>query len=128
MRPILLGLLLLAFAAGCELLPEADTPRRLPDGDATQFEGFFAQGFEDSTFQPCGSDESWWATGEADAMRTLAEGYLDAGERIGYAPVFARVQATLSPPGSYGNFDKFERALTIEEVLEVRPARPDDCD
>lgn len=128
MRAIPPLLLLLAFAAGCELLPDGDAPNVFPEARPAEFEGFFAQGFEDSTFEPCRRDERWWVTGDTTALRLLSQGYLDAGQQAGFAPVFARVQGTLSPPGSYGNFDTFERALAIDEVLEVRAARPDDCD
>ena len=127
MRSILALLFLLLVGAGCELLPDGDEPQVFPEARPAQFEGFYAQGFEDSTFQPCGRDDRWWVTGDEEALRTLAQGYTDAGPQSNYAPVFARVRGTLSPSGTYGNFDFFARALAIDEVLEVRAARPGDC-
>ncbi len=117
---VVLLTLVLALACGaCSLLGE--------DAETGVFEGFYALGFEDSTFEPCARDERWWvAPVDEETARELNERYLEAYEQGGVR-VFVRLRGVRSRKGSYGHLGSYERQLTVSQVLDVRAARPGDC-
>jgi len=115
---VILALLLATLA--CQAL--------FPGGaESGEFEGYYASGFEVSSFVPCGMSEDasygtgYWLTGTAefnDQYRALVQS--SGHDPIsGYQPVFVRFSGELSPPGSYGHLGVYEREVTVIELLEM---------
>lgn len=109
------GLLIgvLAGALGCA--PRSEVQR-----------GHVVFGPEVSTFQPCGTDKSWWLTGEGDAMSLLRQTY----DRVGPGAsegIYAEVRGVLSREGSYGHLGAYAREFYITGVQEARASGPGDC-
>lgn len=111
MRLLLLALPLLL--AGCV--------KTITDPAAVVYEGFYAWGFEVSSFQPCENDESWWVTGG-----DLTSRYREIATQD-YQPVFVVLAGEAGPPGSYGHMGAYSREIAVREVLEMRPVREGDC-
>lgn len=85
-------------------------------GETGVFRGVYTGGFEVSDFRACGTDTTWWATGE---LRRLG-----GGQPVG---VYAEVQGELSPPGSYGHLGMYPRQIEIRKVRRVEPTPPLFC-
>jgi len=103
----------------------------LVDGSESEpdvYEGIYSQGFEDSTFEPCGRSERWLiAVGDTAAMQHFGERVFEV-LRQGNNPMYARLRGALSPKGSFpGNFITYDRKLELTDVLEVRAIQEGDC-
>jgi len=118
----------LIFAAALCLVLNACA---LVDGSVSEpdvYEGIYAQGFEDSPFEPCGRSERWLlAVGDSAAMQHFRERVFEV-LRQGNNPMYARLRGTLSPKGPFpGIFITYDRKLELTEVLEVRAIQEGDC-
>jgi hypothetical protein len=98
------------------------------ESDPDVYEGFYAQGIEDSVFEPCHRDEVWQITeGDEAAVQRFLDRVFDE-IRAGHNPVYARLRGVLSPRGQIpGFFVTYDRTLELTEVLDVRTIRGDDC-
>jgi hypothetical protein len=95
----------------------------LPQRPAPLHAGVFSSGFEVEAFRPCGLDEAWWVV-SLDAR--LAARYREVA-LTAYQPVYAVFRGEPSEKGSTGHLGRYDRTLRVVEVLELRPAREDDC-
>ena len=68
-------------------------------------------------FEPCGSRERWWVTGE---IRPLVD--TSGGQRV-----YAEVRGDLSATGSHGHLGGYRRELAVREVIAVRPTADSNC-
>ena len=118
----------LIFAAALCLVLNACA---LVDGSVSEpdvYEGIYAQGFEDSPFEPCGRSERWLiAAGDTAAVRDFIRRAFDEVQQR-HNPMYARLRGTLSPKGPFpGIFITYDRKLELTEVLEVRAIQEGDC-
>lgn len=120
--PLLLPLLLLTLAAlACQTL--APTPGPTTD----EFEGYYASGFEVSSFVPCGMSQDasygigYWLNGTSDFYERYTTLVQSSGHdpATGYFSVYVRFTGELSPPGHYGHLGAYEREITVTELLEI---------
>jgi hypothetical protein len=98
---------------------EPGEPVRLPQ--VREFRGIYAAGFEQESFQPCGSRERWWVI-NPDSLRAA---YNRAGAGA-YQPVYAVVRGDTTRAGYYGHLGTYRRYLQVFEVVLV--AAPDTAD
>ncbi len=92
------------------------------------WEGYVIFGRGSSSFNPCGSRETWWV--KSKGFSKVAEKLQADYERIAqkpYEPVYARLRGEVSRKGQYGRLGSYQRVLYVEEVLEIRSKRDDDC-
>lgn len=89
---------------------------------AATYEGRYSWGFEESAFTPCGRDERWWVSNDAEVVDRYREVTDDE-----YEQVYARLRGRLSVPGTYGHLGEYSRELNVTGVVEIRALRPDDC-
>ncbi len=86
--------------------------------------GLVSLGFEDSTFLPCESAEAWWLSSYdgVDLWQRYDEQASKPHERL-----FAVLRGDRSREGSYGHLGGYDRTFVVADVIELRPAGPDDC-
>lgn len=119
-------LLLGVGLAGCSLFGE-DATVFVP-GETAIYEGHYAQGFEDSPFNPCGSDEQWLITFEPEEPVGVAFRERVAATLREANPMYVRLRGVPSAKGKYpGIFETYDRQFTLLEVLSVRAPRAGDC-
>ena len=107
---------LLPLLAGCSLFGEEEGT----------FDGLVTFGFEVSGFSPCDREEGWSVTGPA--AKELFGKYSEVvASGTEYVPAYARVRGELSRRGEYGHLGAYDREIEVREVLEVRPASPQEC-
>jgi len=92
------------------------------------WEGHVIFGRGGSSFNPCGSKETWWvkSKGFGKTAEKLQEDYNRIAQKP-YEPVYVRVSGDISRKGQYGRLGSYQRVLYIEEVLEIRPKQDTDC-
>ncbi len=92
------------------------------------WEGHVTFGRGGSSFNPCGSKETWWvkSKGFSKTAEKLQEDYNSIAQKP-YEPVYVRVSGDVSRKGQYGRLGSYQRVLYIEEVLEIRPKKDGDC-
>lgn len=100
---------------GCATLTDPTTSR--------EYTGLYASGFEVEGFVPCGTDESWWVT-EGEELR---ERYGEVATRP-YEAVYVVVRGAVGPEGRYGHLGAYPHEIAVSDVVEIRPARPGECD
>jgi hypothetical protein len=113
-------LLFLASIACQTLLPGSGT-------ETGEFEGYYASGFEVSSFVPCdtnagaGYGNGYWLTGTPEFYDQYSALVQSSGfdPISGYQSVYVRFKGELSPPGSYGHLGAYEREVNVTELLEM---------
>jgi hypothetical protein len=105
---------LVAAVAGCSSAPKEVSLA----GEV--YRGHFVDGFEVSSFQPCGSAEEWW-------MDPNDELYRATNYRFSHGTVYLEVRGHVSPPGHYGHLGVYRRELTVRRVLLAREPTANDC-
>lgn len=88
----------------------------------TELRGHYSWGFEVSSFQPCGAEESWWVAADAG----LGQRYLEITTRQ-YDRVYVELRGEVGPEGKFGHLGAYPRELNVREVVEVRAAGANDC-
>ena len=121
-KHLLLPLILLFLASlACQtLLPGSGT-------QSGEFEGYYASGFEVSSFVPCGIAENpsygngYWLTGNTEFYNQYAALIQSTGfdQSTGYLSVYVRFKGELSPQGTYGHLGAYEREVIVTELLEM---------
>ena len=98
-----------------------------PGPTTGEFEGYYASGFEVSSFVPCGMTEAasygigYWLNGTKefyDQYHALVQSS-EFEQNTGYLSVYVRFKGELSPAGSYGHLGAYEREVTVTELLEM---------
>lgn len=92
------------------------------------WEGFFTSGRAGRTFRPCGSRASWWVKNPdfGDAADDLEQRYQEIVTQP-YEQVYVRLRGDASRKGQYGPLGSYQRVVYVEEILEIREKREDDC-
>lgn len=92
------------------------------------WQGHVSFGPGGSTFRPCRSRETWWVKGQGyeETDKELEARYHELAERP-YEQIYVRIQGEISKKGQYGPLGTYQRVLYVDEVLEIRPQREDDC-
>ena len=107
MTRVLLFLGLVFLVGGCD--------NALDEG---VYAGIFLQGFEDSTFSPCGSDEVW----QLDMDEGPFAAFREAQERYG-PHLYIEARGVPSAKGRYpGIFIEFDRVFDVEAFERFRAA------
>jgi hypothetical protein len=91
------------------------------------FEGYYASGFEVSSFVPCeaageaGYGAGYWLTGTPDFYDTYSRLVTESGHDpvTGYFPVYTVFEGTLSPEGHYGHLGAYTREVTVTKLIEM---------
>ncbi len=91
------------------------------------WEGFVSFGGEFSDFRPCGSKEIWWLKGSGydEELPELRKKYQELAEP--YEQVYARLRGDVTKKGQYGQLGTYQRVFYVEEILEIRHKREEDC-
>lgn len=79
-----------------------------------RYAGLYTTGFEQASFQPCGSQDQWWVT------RTPPELRRSPGTSP-FGTVYVEWTARRSPAGRYGHMGRYSRELTPLTVRTLRP-------
>ena len=92
------------------------------------WEGHVIFGRGGSSFNPCGSKETWWvkSKGFSKTAEKLQEQYNGIAQKP-YEPVYVRISGEISRKGQYGRLGSYQRVLYVEEVLDIHPKQDDDC-
>ena len=104
---------------------------------SVELEGVYEAGFEMSSFTPCdgfaelrhsayGAGGTAWVDFE-DGFPDLPEGRVSYYNGYRYESWFLRIQGTMTGPGSYGHLGIGRYNLTVDSVLESRPADEGGC-
>jgi hypothetical protein len=113
-----------AAVAAAPATPGAVRPRTAVAPRPGQlFAGFFSSGFEVEAFRACGVDEAWWV---ASLDPELGARYREIA-RTAYQPVYAVFRGEPSEKGPTGHLGRYDRLLRVDDVVELRLARDDDC-
>ncbi len=93
-----------------------------------EFEGYYASGFEVSSFVPCEGTEpnpgyvpGYWLNGTTDfydQYYALVQSS-EFDQNSGYLSVYVRFKGDISPSGNYGHLGAYEREVTVTELLEM---------
>lgn len=97
---------------------EARSAEAIPD-DPVEYVGCIRLGFEQAFFVPLPNNplEKWWIVDAPPDFAAMIDGIPSVdGSRI----LFARVYATLGPPGRYGHLGMATREVAIGAILELR--------
>ncbi len=115
-----------------------------PDTVVGEFAGHFEAGFEESEFLPCASGpepghtaygptpfRAWLESSRSiswERFRGVKAGpWLGADGQEQMMSHYVRLRGRLIGPGSYGHMGVSPFLFLLDEVLEVRTPRPDDC-
>lgn len=92
------------------------------------WDGFFTSGRAGRIFRPCGSRASWWVKNPdfGDAADDLEQRYQKIATQP-YEQIYVRLRGEASRKGQYGPLGSYQRVVYVEEILEVREKREDDC-
>jgi hypothetical protein len=85
-------------------------------GPVRTYSGSYLAGCELSDFTPNGHTETWWLSGNLEAIHRRIEGHHPEPRN----PVFITVEGQLSSPGRYGHLGRFPRELRVIRVISVR--------
>jgi hypothetical protein len=120
----LVGLIFAFCLAGC-----TSSRISLDDLPVSEHRGHIVWGLDGATwFTPCGGNQAdpWWITFSGQSVvqreRAVASGELQRGSRY-----FVRLSAAVTKGGEVGPKGPGHPALLVRNLLELRPARPDDC-
>jgi len=105
------------------------------------YEGIFGASFERSSFQPCGSDQTWWLNAASNEVwleligqeedtggmvvpdrYVVVEGTISTDEEVRAA----RERLGNSSLGGFGHLGVFDREIMVTAVLETRPVKQED--
>lgn len=96
------------------------------------YRGHYFFGVEDTFFVACGSTDSWAVEDAGSVISAFINEHRDEfdneGEPVPTGNVYAQLRGLISSEGRYGHLGHHERALTIQDVTEVRMASAGDCD
>ncbi len=87
-----------------------------------EFQGYYLQEFEVSSFVPCGSwrdpgyGVGYWLDWRKGQYQRYEEEVSNAGAD---RKVYLRFKGHLSSVGSYGHLGKYSRQVTVGEVIEI---------
>lgn len=104
----------LALCATLGAATRRPEPRRLT--------GHYVVGWEEQSFQPCGSGERWWVADPGPLMaryRQVVKG--------NFGVLFVTVRAEVSERGSWGHLGMFPRMMAVRQVEAARAPADDDC-
>ena len=90
----------------------------IPD-DPVEYTGCIRLGFEQTFFVPLPNNplEKWWIVAVPPDFEAMIRGVPSIG---GSRVMFARVYATLGPPGHYGHLGMATREVAIRAIVELR--------
>ncbi|MEA3213215.1 MAG: hypothetical protein QOE70_6272 [Chthoniobacter sp.] len=80
---------------------------------ATEAEGIWMAGFEQSGFKPRNSPEEWWLSGMADTVSDLLE-----DQKIPDGGISIRITGYLSPRGSYGHLGSYDHEFYATKIFK----------
>lgn len=92
-----------------------------------RFSGRFTDGFETSAFRPCGSNDPYWVIDDTQSLIDSTRPNGAEGSPTQPSTVYVEVEGTLSPRGSYGHLETYDRELVVSRVLSVSATPPDSC-
>jgi hypothetical protein len=92
------------------------------------WEGFFTAGRAGRIFRPCGTRAAWWVQNPAfvDTADEMERRYQSIASRP-YEQVYVRFRGEASRKGQYGPLGSYQRVVYVQEILEIRESREDDC-
>jgi hypothetical protein len=97
-------------------------------GDIVILDGLYTWGHEVVSFEPCGSNVQYWATGETTITKPLNEASFNkaVARKSPYQPIFIRTKIKVLPPAQEGFAESYDGLI---ELLDVKKLLTDkDCD
>jgi hypothetical protein len=97
-----------------------------------EFVGHYSFGFETSSFDACGEDESWWVTGDLgedvrEFLLTDPAFEPDPAFPVRSGRIYMELVGQLSRRGTFGHLGAFPREIRVLEVLDFRLPDEADC-
>jgi len=89
-------------------------------GNSQLLRGYYASGFEVSTFQPCDSRETWWVSGsmvELDMAHRRIVGSAAPNDKV--KPIYVELMGEVSGLGSHGHFGVSDRELKVDTLVKA---------
>ena len=84
--------------------------------------GHYVNGFENSYFYPCGTDEVWWVTPTTELINRYGDISTKYSERL-----YVKLSGKVSESGRYGHLGGGRRNFIVEGVFEIRKPTNIDC-
>jgi hypothetical protein len=116
----LLGFVVLVFLLFLGLNETSKFPLGIRD-----WKGQYRSGFEISSFQPCGSDEVWWATGNLEKIYSVIEPPATISNEV--ATVYVELKGSVGFEGNYGHLGVYNRQINVKDVYVIQAEIPKDC-
>lgn len=115
----------IAAFVGLGILSFAAIGRSLESGI---WEGFFSSGRTGRSFRPCDGSGTWWVKNPdfGNTADELEAQYKEITNKP-YEQVFVQLRGDISREGNYGPLGSYQRVIYVEEILEIREKREDDC-
>jgi hypothetical protein len=107
------------------------TPARY--GPIQTYEGYWSVGFEQNSFNPCGSSEDWCVWSEADQAPVVRRRLNEVGGQALFdqasrpSRFYLHLRGQLTQVGRSWRCPEKQRELLVVNVVELRAVRPGDC-
>lgn len=99
-----------------------------PTNTEVEFEGVYAQGFEDSWFYSCEYDNSGWKPVLNDESFGQLQEFWENRDPDGGPLMRMQIMGVLSKKGTYrGIFAGYEREIQILDILQIEYTDDTDC-
>lgn len=97
--------------------------------DSSQLRGYYTWGHEVRVFQPCGSSQAFWVTGDAALLTPLQEQSDALAKAHGkpYQPVYVEAVAVMQGKATEGFAAAYDGVYRLVSVQKVSSQRPADC-
>ena len=90
--------------------------------------GHYYWGAEVESFQPCGSENSYWVVGDTTVLQPLRDKAADLIRRKEpYSAVFVMANAPLEPKATDGFAAEYDGVYRFNEVTHVNEVSPSGC-
>ncbi len=99
-----------------------------PQEGAQVFDGYYRQGFEQSTFYPLDGQGPYWLEADGEVWEDLREFYVDGPGRGGGITVRLVVEGSLDTGGTYGHLGAYRARLTASRIIEIEQVTAENFD
>ena len=89
--------------------------------------GHYTWGHEVRSFTPCGSDESFWVTGDTALMQQLRDRAAQPSQVEPYQPIYIEVSAVPDSQPADGFAADYDGVYRFTKVHAVQEPAPTDC-
>jgi hypothetical protein len=95
-------------------------------GKVQTYSGHYVYGAEVETFQPCGSERTYWVRGSIKVLGELRTVHGQLTQEP-YEKIYVELRGSIGPRATEGLPADFDGQLMVEAVGAARVAGPQDC-